>query len=127
MDNRIIPRVRPTSGRRSVWPTAIAVFTLTALVSVACGDDKHHSTGASSGSAKTPGGSAAPGQSVPGQPTSGQPGGGGPAAGATGGGGGGATATGVTDTEIKMGMLSELSGPIAVYGQSFPKVAQAFF
>jgi len=211
MDNRIIPRVRPTSGRRSVWPRAIAVFTLTALVSVACGDDKHHSTaasglpgqpsqspsapaaagtpetpaaspgagadssagaaaapqaasgaqspsaasaaaggntasgaksataaaapnapkaaasaGAASGSAKTPGGSAAPGQSVPGQPTPGQPGGGGPAAGATGG-GGGATATGVTDTEIKMGMLSELSGPIAVYGQSFPKVAQAFF
>jgi len=33
----------------------------------------------------------------------------------------------VTDKEIKMGMLSELSGPIAVYGQSFPKVAQAFF
>jgi ABC-type branched-subunit amino acid transport system substrate-binding protein len=61
---------------------------------------------------------------VPGQPTPGQPSGGAPAAGAAGG--GGVTATGVTANEIKIGMLSELSGPIAVYGQSFPKVAQAF-
>ena len=210
MDNRIIPRVRHMSGRRSVWPKAVAIFALTAMVSVACGDNKHSNTAASglpgqptqspsapaagtpetpaaapaagadssagaaaapsaasgaqtpsaaagagantsgaksasgaaaspnapksaasagvaTGSAKTPGAGAAPGQPVPGQPTPGQPGGG-PAAGpAGGGGGGGATATGVTDNEIKMGMLSELSGPIAVYGQSFPKVAQAFF
>jgi branched-chain amino acid transport system substrate-binding protein len=208
MDNRIIPRVRRMSGRRSVWPTAIALFTLAALVGVACGDDNHHtaasglpgqpaqspsapaasgaseapagspaasadnpanaaaapsaasgaqapsaaaagantpsgansataaaaspntpraaaSAGGASGSAKTAGAGAGPGQGVPGQPTPGQPAGG-PAA-APAGAGGGATATGVTDNEIKMGMLSELSGPIAVYGQSFPKVAQAFF
>jgi branched-chain amino acid transport system substrate-binding protein len=78
---------------------------------------------ASAGPAGGPG--AKPGAApVPGQPTPGQPGPGQPAAGAPGG--GGSTAVGVTDNEIKIGMLSELSGPIAVYGQSFPKVAQAF-
>jgi len=196
------------SGRRPVWPKAVAILALTAMVSVACGDDKHSnksaaglpgqpaqssagpaaagtpeapaaspaagadasasaaapaasgaaapaagataagnsSTGAkasgsaaatptpgaksaagagpAAGGAKAASGGAAPG-STPGAATPGQPGNA-PAA-AAGGGGGGATATGVTDTEIKMGMLSELSGPIAVYGQSFPKVAQAFF
>jgi branched-chain amino acid transport system substrate-binding protein len=78
-------------------------------------------------SAARPGSSSTPGAPVPGQPTPGQPGGGGNAAPGAAAGGGGSTATGVTDNEIKIGMLSELSGPIAVYGQSFPKVAQAFF
>src|SRR5258705_4786409 len=205
MDNRIIPRVRLMSGRRSVWPKAVAVSLLVSMVSVACGDDNHKSaaglpgqpnqpaaaapsapatpeapaatpaagsetaspaaapqanaapsaaatpgaaassaaagntsTGAKAASASgaaTPkaaasaGPAAGPGAKpgaapVPGQPTPGQPGPGQPAAGAPGG--GGSTAVGVTDNEIKIGMLSELSGPIAVYGQSFPKVAQAF-
>jgi ABC-type branched-subunit amino acid transport system substrate-binding protein len=96
-----------------------------ATAAAAPGAKSAASAGPATGSAKTPGGNAAPGGAAPGAPTPGQPGGA-PAA-AAGGGGGGATATGVTDTEIKMGMLSELSGPIAVYGQSFPKVAQAFF
>src|SRR4051794_18950245 len=42
MDNRIIPCVRARSGRRSVWPKAVAISVLVALTSAACGDDNHN-------------------------------------------------------------------------------------